>query len=223
MRNFVLELDSVICGDNVVEKFYSKYASDIEFKNWLNSILPEIQKCENQQQNNPWHKYNVLGHILHSVEEVNKLSVGLGDNKRRLLSYAMLFHDIGKPDKHIQRMKNGQVIDSFFDHNIKSAEIANRVLPMLEFDKNEVLIIAKLIFKHDIFMFIKRFKSDNKYWRVLNRELIAEEIQDLNEVGDGKELLKMLVLIGKADNFAQNEKMTGESLNLLDEFEHMIE
>ena len=179
MRDFVSELDEIVCGENVVENFYNKFNDDAEFKAWLNEILPEIERCEKQRQNNPWHKYNVLGHILHSIESINELSIGLEEDKRRCLSYVMLFHDIGKPDKHIQRMKGGDLIDSFFDHNIKSAEIARRVLPKLNFNAKQVKIMEKLIFKHDIFMFIRLFKSDNKYWRVLDEKLISEEIDFL--------------------------------------------
>ena len=113
------------------------------------------------------------------------------------------------------------MIDSFFNHNIESARIAREKLPLLGFSKGEVAIIEKLVFKHDIFMFIKPYPTTNKHWRVLSKKLIFEEIQDLDEVGDGKQLLKFLVMIGRADNMAQNETMT--DLSLLDKFDKMLE
>lgn len=222
MNDYLKEFDEIICGDNVVKKFYTRF-SDVNFKTWLGNFFPNILKCEKQQQNNPWHKYNVLGHILHSVEQMNKLSKNLPCEDRKMLSYVMLFHDIGKPDKHITRIKEGKMIDSFFDHNIRSAEIAKEYLPKFGFDKSQTAIIEKLVFKHDIFMFIKPFKSNNPHWRVLDKSLIKEEIDDLNSVGDGKKLLKYLLLVGKADNLAQNETMTAQSLELLEDFSQLLD
>ena len=222
MRDYLKEFDQIICSDNVVDRFYLKYNGDVDFKGWLDKFLPDIQKCEKQGQNNPWHKYNVLGHILHSIESINALSKTLPQKDRRLLSYVMLFHDIGKPDKHIVREKGGAIRDSFFNHNIRSEEIAKCYLPKLGFSEEEVKVMAKLIYKHDIFMFIKPFKSKNQHWRVLNEKLIEEEIADLNQVGNGEKLLKYLIMVGRADNLAQNEKMTAQSLAMLDKFDEML-
>ena len=116
-------LDEVLLSDTVVDNFYDKYNNDAGFKDWLHNVLPEIDMCENQAQHNPWHKYNVLGHILHSVEEMNKMSVNYDASVRRMLSYIMLFHDIGKPACHISRLKYGEMIDSFFNHNIESEKV----------------------------------------------------------------------------------------------------
>ncbi|MBP3620035.1 MAG: HD domain-containing protein [Clostridia bacterium] len=222
--DFVKALDEIILSENVVERFYEKFGTDSGFSAWIDNIIPQLRKCENQKQNNPWHKYNVLRHILHSVKEMNKQTKArcFDFKTRRLLAYVMLFHDIGKPDKHIVREKNGKKIDSFFDHNVKSSEIAQEILPKLGFEEKEVAIMLKLIFKHDIFMFIKLYKTNNPYWKVLTKELVEEEIQDLNQVGDGKLLLEWLILVGRSDNLAQNEKMTVESLQMLDKFEKML-
>jgi len=216
-------LDKVILSENVVEDFYNEYKNNVKFKNWLDDVIPEIKKCEDQKQNNPWHKYNVLGHILHSVEEMNNMTKDLEYNEKRLLAYTMFFHDIGKPDCHIRRNKNGKMIDSFFNHNIKSEEIVKRILPRLNFNERDSKIIEKLVLKHDIFMFIKLEKTDNPYWKQLSNDVIEEEIDDLNLVGDGFKLMKYLIWVGRSDNLAQNEKMTGESLKMLEKFEEMLE
>ena len=52
--------------------------------------------------------------------------------------------------------------------------------------------------------------------------MIKNEIEDLNQVGEGKELLSWLVLVGRSDNLAQNEKMTKEPLQMLEKFEKML-
>lgn len=214
-------LDKCLLSENPVEYFYHGYNSIPEFRKWIDKTIPEVKLCELQQQNNPWHKYNVLGHILHSVKAINTLSKDFPKNHRRMLAYAMFFHDLGKPACHIVRQKQGKMIDSFFNHNIESARIAKEKLPLLGFSEGEVAIIEKLVFKHDIFMFIKPYPTTNKHWRVLSKKLILEEIKDLDEVGDGNQLLKFLVMIGRADNMAQNETMT--DLSLLDKFDKMLE
>ena len=211
--------ENILTSNNVVEDFYKKY-DNLEFKSWLHDILPEIDMCEAQAQNNPWHKYNVLGHILHSVEEINKLSVNYDSDTRKMLAYVMLFHDIGKPACHITREKDGVLIDSFFNHNIESEKVFRRVAH--NFKLNNIDIMAKLIFKHDIFMFIKDFRTNNPYWKTLSPKVIQEEISDLNTVGDGKTLMNYLILVGMSDNLAQNEKMTGESLRMLNNMQSMM-
>jgi hypothetical protein len=216
-------LNKILLSNNVVEDFYKEYNSNHEFKNWLDKTIPEIELCEKQQQNNPWHKYNVLGHILHSVEAINKQTLGMNENERKMLAYTMLFHDIGKPEKHITREKDGKVIDSCFNHNIASERIAKEHLPNLGFSEQETNVIAKLVNKHDIFMFIKDFKTQNPYWKVLTEDLVKDEIEDLNQVGEGKTLMRWLVMVGRADNLSQNEKMTAESLRLLEKFDLILD
>ncbi len=216
------KLDEIILSNKVVENFYNHYQNNQEFKLWIDKNIPEIDLCEKQQQNNPWHKYNVLGHILHSIEEMNKQTSNMDLNERKLLAYTMLFHDIGKPEKHITREKDGVVIDSFFDHNVASERIAKVCLPKLGFNEEEINIIAKLVYKHDIFMYIKDFKTKNPYWKTLTKELIEEEIKDLNSVGEGVQLMRWLVKVGRADNLAQNEKMTAESLRMLDKIDTIL-
>ncbi len=131
----------------------------------------------------------------------------------------MLLHDIGKPATYIVREKNGKLIDSFFYHNLESEKIAGRVLNQFDFDKNEILIMQKLIKKHDVFMFIKDFKTNNPHWRTLSDKVVLDEINDLNQVGNGFELIQYLIYVGRADSRAQNPKLAGESLRMLDKFE----
>lgn len=216
-------LDNILLSNNVVDNFYDEYNSNRDFKNWLDGILPEVDKCEKQIQRNPWHKYNVLGHILHSVDEMNKQTQNLPANDRRLLSYTMFLHDMGKPVCHIERMKDGRLIDSFFGHNVESANVCDRVAHNLGFDGNEADKLRTLVYKHDIFMFIKDFPTDNPHWRRLDNNVIDEEIADLSQHGDGKQLMRYLVMIGRSDNLAQNEKMTKDSLAMLDKFDNMID
>lgn len=214
-------LDDILLSENVCQKFHETYKNNLEFKYWLKNLLPEIEDCF-MPQNNPWHIYSVLDHILHSVEEINKQTVNLDTKIRKRLAYTMFLHDIGKPKCHLTRFKNGELIDSFFNHNIASEKIAKRFLEALYVDPSESRIIQKLVNKHDIFMFLTLDKTNNPYHKMLTNKVIADEIKDLNAVGDGTQLLKQLIMVGRADSKSQNPKMTQNSLKLLSKMNEML-
>ncbi len=217
------KLNRILLSDKTVEEFHTAYQNQ-EFRNWLMSILPEIEDCANTEQDNPWHIYNCLDHILHAVEEINKLDSSYDPETRRLLAYTMFLHDIGKPKCKIRRYSKlyGKEVDSFFDHNLIGMEIANRVLEKFNFDRREKHIICTLIKEHDMFMFIRLEKPSNPHHRQLTDELILEKIEELTGDLDGKTMLEYLLMVGKADNLAQNPSLTTDSLHLLDVMTEMI-
>ena len=217
-------LDKILLSDNVVDEFYKHY-SNPDFKSWLTNILPEIENCKNQKQDNPWHIYNCLDHILHSVEEMNKQTLNLPPDIRRMLAYTMFYHDLGKPTCHIQRFSKlyGRIIDSFFEHNVVSANIAKRTLKDLGFNEAERTTMHHLIYNHDMFMFITLQDDTNPHHKTLTPELIHEKISSYNKIGNGYELMKYLIMVGKADNLAQNPQMTNTSLHLIEVMKIMMD
>ena len=50
---------------------------------------------------------------------------------------------------------------------------------------------------------------------------MARQMIELSSVGDGKKLMQYLIMIGRADNKAQNPEMTAKSLKMLDKMEKM--
>ncbi len=216
-------LDKVLLSDNVVEDFYTQYA-DQDFKNWLVGILPEVEDCKNMEQDNPWHIYGCLDHILHSVEMINSQTKDLDDKTRRQLAYTMFLHDIGKPECKLRRYSKlyGREIDSFFNHNKASTKVADRVLGQFGFDQQEQAKIKHLVHEHDIFMFITMNPDGNKYHKPLTYGLIDELVDDCSSVGDGREVLGQLIMVGRADNLAQNPEMTANSLKMLDKMQSML-
>ncbi len=216
-------LDEILLSDNVVESFYKHYQNE-EFKNWILSILPEIEDCQNTEQDNPWHIYNCLDHILHSVEEMNKQTKAFDSNIRRMLAYTMFLHDIGKPECKLRRYAKlyKREVDSFFHHNLASVKIGERVLDKLGFNQEESIIILKLVKEHDLFMNLTLEDATNPYKRKLTQEVLDELVDGL-DTDNGKKLMKYLLLVGKADNLAQNPKMTGQSLELLDIMTNMLD
>ena len=210
-------LDQILLCDNVTKAFHENYRNP-EFRKWILSVLPEVAECYNLKQDNPWHIYNCIEHILHSVEEINKQTKDFNSKTRRMLAYTMFLHDIGKPQCYLRRYSKlyGREIDSFFDHNIASEKIAGRVLPQFGFDKKEQDIIKLLVHEHDIFMYITIKDDGNRFHKVLTKELIQNYINQYNAVGDGKELMQWLIMVGRSDNLAQNPAMTNNALKLLD-------
>ncbi len=217
------KLNKILLSENVVNEFYETYKNE-EFKSWLLNILPEVENCNKLKQDNPWHIYNCLEHILHSVENMNKQTFMLDYEIRRLLAYTMFLHDIGKPECYIRRYSKlyKREVDSFFNHNVAGVKVADRVLSRFGFNNNEVEIIKVLIEDHDIFMFITLTDDGNNYHKVLSNEVIMEEVDKLNKVGNGFELMKYLIMVGRCDNLAQNPKMTANSLKLLDAMNNML-
>jgi len=216
-------LDNIILSDNVVNDFHKAYL-DSAFKKWIISILPEIESCANTNQDNPWHIYNVLDHILHSIEAMNKQTKELDISTRRILAYTMLLHDIGKPETKTSRYskKYGREVDSFFGHNLASMNIANRVLKIFNFNDHEIEIIKTLVKEHDMFMFITLNNDHNPYHYVLTMEYLKEKIEELDTVHDGQTMMKYLTMVGRSDNLAQNPEMTASSLVLLDHIDKML-
>ena len=217
-------LDRILLSDRANEEFDINY-KNLQFKNWLLELLPEVEKCKNLKQDNPWHIYPCLEHILHSVEEMNKQTQTLKPENRRLLAYTMFLHDIGKPDCVIRRFSKqyNREVDSFFNHNKAGVRIAKRVLKDLGFSKQEENLILSFIDKHDMFMFITLEDDGNKFHKVLTNELIKEEVEEFNKFGNGAELFKYLIMVGRSDNLAQNPELTGESLQLLNTMENMLQ
>lgn len=217
-------LTNILLSENVVENFYKEYKNP-EFKAWLFSVLPEIEDCKNCAQDNPWHVYNCLDHILHSVEEINKLSKNFDYQTKKVLAYTMFLHDIGKPTSKIRRYSKlyKREVDSFFNHNIASEEIARKFLNNLDFSIEEKEIISLLVKEHDIFMFITEDSDGNKFHKCLTVELVEEYINQYNKFGDGKQIFQMLCLVGLADNMAQNPQMTTASICKINKIINIIE
>lgn len=212
----IKRLDEILLGDNVCENFLKEYQNP-EFKEWIITNVSEIEDCAKTEQDNPWHIYNCLEHILHSVEEINNQTQGLDLAERRMLAYAMFFHDIGKPKTKFRRFAKAyqREVDSFFNHNNVGVEIASRVLANFNFSPSEQEQIKALIKEHD--MFINLTLEDNQKGRkILSKDVLLDKIYDLDKVGDGEKLMQYLIYVAKADNRAQNPEMTKESLEKLD-------
>lgn len=127
-------------------------------------IIPELSPAIGFEQNSPFHCYDVLTHIMKSVDNIRP------DVHLRL---AMLFHDIGKPARYTER----DGIGHFYGHPQLSADIAKDVLTRLKYDNNTINVVTQLILYHDADVLLKR--KHVKRW--LNR-IGEERLRQLIEV-----------------------------------------
>lgn len=79
-----------------------------------------------------------------------------------------------------------------------------------------------LIDEHDVFMFLTLEDDGNKYHTVLTPSVVKEMIVKFSQVGDGVQLLKYLIMVGKSDNLAQNPQMTRQSFVLLNKMQKIL-
>lgn len=124
------ELRKLICGikaDEVLAKYYRVFGV----------IIPELLPCVGFDQKNPHHSLDVYGHTLLTLKNCDA-----GD---KVLRFAALFHDIGKP-KAFTVDENG--IGHFPDHAKLGAEITDTVLRRLRASNELREKVVRLVAEH---------------------------------------------------------------------------
>lgn len=103
----------------------------------ITEVIPELAPTIGFEHNNPHHCYDVLTHILTSLDYAPKyLAVRL----------AMLLHDIAKPACYSEREGKGH----FYGHQQASADMARQILQRLKYDRNTLETVVLLIQHHDV-------------------------------------------------------------------------
>ncbi len=144
----------------------------------LKVIIPELEECQGFDQRSPYHDKDVLEHTLDVLDNLPR-----GGDGRRDLSLAMaaLFHDIAKPrclqtDGHMR------------DHPLIGSVIAERVLKDLRCRSSLISDTTRLVRYHD------QYASPD---RISVHRFMC---------GCGKEFVKKLVVLQKADILAHSER-----------------
>lgn len=105
------EIEKILLSDRPSVAFRTMQELDI-----LEIVLQDLYKCIDFDQENPHHSMDLFNHTLCVVDNVDK---------NIALRYAALFHDIGKI--YTKRYDENHIAH-YYNHEIKSAEIAQRVL-----------------------------------------------------------------------------------------------
>jgi tRNA nucleotidyltransferase (CCA-adding enzyme) len=153
----------------------------------ITEIIPEFIPAVGFEQHNPYHCYDVMTHILMSVDNAPKDIV---------IRLAMFLHDIGKPHCYTE---TADKIGHFYRHPQISSDMAKVILSRLKYDNDTRETVAELILHHDAD--IHPEPKHIKRW--------------LNKIGEKK--LHQLIEIKKADDMSKSEKNQKKNLNELKE------
>ncbi len=152
-------------------------------------VLPQFDEMINTPQNNPYHKYDVGRHTV----EVMK-----GVPATKVLRYAALLHDCGKPET---RTTDENGIDHFKGHADVSEKIAVRVLKGLKMDNDTIRDVRTIVLWHDFGL-----KGNVSVKSV--RKMLSQM---------GEEYFDDFVRIKTADIKGQSETFADESFQVLEQ------
>lgn len=128
----------------------------------LKHLLPEIEPCIGLEQQTKHHDFDVWTHICKSVG----YSLPVPE-----IRFAMLFHDLGKPDcMFIDAKGRGH----FKGHGERGRLLAESIMRRLDFPKNMAEEISWLVYHHDV-----PIPEDRKELKALIRELGASDLRNL--------------------------------------------
>lgn len=187
------ELCKMLCGDGVLNIL-------LEYKDVMAVIIPELEPCIGFNQNNPYHIYDVYGHIAHAVANYK------GDDIS--IKMALLLHDTGKPECYSEDHNGGH----FHGHSVPSMRIAKDVMERLKFDNKTKKEVADLVLYHDsdIYPGVKSVKR----WlhkigpKMLDR-LLDVRIADIrahSNINQGERLGTCLEISDIADQIEQEQQ-----------------
>lgn len=217
MNNNLSLFEGIILSNEVEKRFYKEYNDNEFFKKWLLKVLPEVELCYNFDQKSIWHLYDVLKHTLMAVDKANKLSKNVDNFYKKVISYAMFFHDIGKPQTAVKKENSKGEYYSFKTHNLKSLEIFNRSCKSFKLTENEIMLISLLIKNHDTF--------NDLDINIITENFVKNKVEELKNILPLKTItnyFKCLIIMAKSDNFAQNKELTKSTLNAVKTFEKVF-
>lgn len=188
LANTLLNIHPQRLRDELTSLLLSDSASDIiaEYKEIFFTIIPELTECDNFLQITAHHRYDVLTHILKTLEYAPK------DAEIR---FALLFHDIAKPQSYT---KDKAGISHFNGHPAKSADIATEILKRFAFPAVFIKKVELLIKYHD-----KRFEKPRLHIKKILSELTDDDF-------------RKLLVIQRCDVLAQSEYLREEKLAHID-------
>lgn len=186
------ELDNLIFGE-----FASKVIE--EYFDVICVVLPELKQMYGFEQFSKYHKFDVLKHTLVALDFCKHNNKSIVYDKD--LCWVVLLHDIGKINTFVMD-ENG--CGHFYGHQLKSKEIAEKVLLKLKFETKRIKRILTLIEFHDEKISCEKRK-------------IKKFIYKLKSI----DVIKDLIKIKRADKAGQSELGQTESVSY-DEIERVI-
>ena len=189
------ELTKLLCGSDAaaVLRQYAEAAG---------AALPEILPMVGFDQRNPHHCYDVWEHTLHALDAIRP---------EPLLRWAMLFHDMGKPECFALDRRG---VGHFMGHGVVSRRIADGVMNRLRFGHAAKERIGELVEWHD-----HRVETEKGVRRMLNhfgetdfRNLLA--IQRADNMGQAEEFRYRQKDIDRVESMLNRELEKGNCFSL---------
>lgn len=190
------ELTKLLVSDHPekIEELYDNKITDV--------ILPELNRCMEEEQNNPHHLYTVgrhsikattciNGEMLKRYEDILPKTEGKEKDNLRILRYTMLFHDMGKPDCRTVDEDN---VGHYHGHALISEEISRKILHRLKSDNRSIHMITALVRYHD-------YRPD------ITERSVRKAVNKI-----GEDIFPMLFPVRYADIMAQSSHKRQEKL-----------
>lgn len=176
-ERILVEMNKLLTGEYMASVL-------LAYPDVLGVFLPELLPCVGFDQRNVHHCYDVWTHSVYAASAIAPDAV---------LRWAMLLHDIGKPDCFtVDEHGTGH----FYGHPARSAELAEAVCRRLRMDKKSAQRIVTLVRWHD---------------RDIPRteKAVARAARQL-----GEDTLRQLLAVKRADNRAQSPLCRGRAADI---------
>lgn len=176
-ERILVEMNKLLTGEYMASVL-------LAYPDVLGVFLPELLPCVGFDQRNVHHCYDVWSHSVYAASAIAPDAV---------LRWAMLLHDIGKPDCFtVDEHGTGH----FYGHPARSAELAEAICRRLRMDKKSAQRIVALVRWHD---------------RDIPRteKAVARAARQL-----GEDTLRQLLAVKRADNRAQSPLCRGRAADI---------
>ena len=176
-ERILVEMNKLLTGEYMASVL-------LAYPDVLGVFLPELLPCVGFDQRNVHHCYDVWTHSVYAASAIAPDAV---------LRWAMLLHDIGKPDCFtVDEHGTGH----FYGHPARSAEMAEAICRRLRMDKKSAQRIVTLVRWHD---------------RDIPRteKAVARAARQL-----GEDTLRQLLAVKRADNRAQSPLCRGRAADI---------
>lgn len=135
------ELSKIFLNENRVESLEILSKTKL-----LKEILPELEALKNVPQPQEFHNEgDVWTHNMLALKNINDLKKEFVSEE---LIWAVLLHDIAKPETIGFRAETNKTNITFFDHDTKSAEKAKNILERLRFSHSFINAVVWSISQH---------------------------------------------------------------------------
>ena len=176
-ERILVEMNKLLTGEYMASVL-------LAYPDVLGVFLPELLPCVGFDQRNVHHCYDVWTHSVYAAAAIVPDAA---------LRWAMLLHDIGKPDCFTV---DEHGVGHFYGHPARSAELAEEICRRLRMDKKSAQRIVTLVRWHD---------------RDIPRteKAVARAARQL-----GEDTLRQLLAVKRADNRAQSHLCRGRAADI---------